>query len=182
MSDIILKGETRILRPVEFELLVDSIPKISNQIKFKALMFTGMRFAEMKWLHKHPDNFHKYYITVPSGKPRAKQKERYVKLNGRGTEVVSAFLQGENLPSITNWPYDLKRWAELGGIESTGLGALTTRKTWESYLVSTYPNSFVNIFLSQGHSEMTSLQYYLGLPFTNEEKEQIKKYTEGWLG
>lgn len=181
MSDIILKGGTRILRPAELEILIDSIHKTKNKTKFKALLYSGMRYVETRYLHSHPENFHKYYITVHSGKPKALQKERYVKLNNVGSEIVSAFLQGEQLPELPNWPTNLRRWAKRGGLNTAGLGALTTRKTWESYLVSSYPNAFAHIFLSQGHTETTSLQYYLGIPFTPEEKDKIKRYTEGWL-
>lgn len=116
---------------------------------------------------------------MPSAKPKAKAKERWVVLTPDARTAVEYFLSGDDLPHITNWDADLKRWATLSGIGPKGMSAKCTRKTWESWLVSSDKNS-MKICVSQGHTQMTALQYYVTLPFSDEDRESIKRYTKEW--
>lgn len=76
---------------------------------------------------------------------------------------------------------DLKGWAAKGGLNKEGITARTLRKTYESWLIFSYPEHSTLIFLSQGHSQLTSLTHYINLPFLKEDKKDMKRWVEGWL-
>jgi len=178
----ILKNGVRLLRPSEYRMLHEAIPKIENRDKLDALLFTGCRYSELRWLKSHESFVRSNTILMPSRKAKARHKERYIRLNAQGQRAVAFFLRSSrNLPTAVTWLENLKRWAEKAGIGSEGISCKTTRKTWEAWLATMYPNNFTQIFLSQGHTEKVSLEYYLMLPYTTEDKEQMRIYTDGWL-
>ena len=178
----IFKTGVRILRPCDVKAIINAIPKLDFKNKFEALLFSGMRYNEMQWLYKHKDRFTGNTILMPSFKPKAKHKERYVRLNGHGKRAIEYFLASEkNLPSRDGWNANLTRWCELAGIDPKGVSSKTTRKTWESWLITMYTTSSPLIFLSQGHTDLVSMEYYLMLPFNDKDKQDMKYYTEGWL-
>jgi len=179
MSEITDQSGTRILRPFEYEKLITSIPKLENKTKFKMLLFSGMRYAEGVHLYKHPQLFTGDGIKMPSSKTKATQKERWIILTPEARTTVEYYLHGDGLPHIVNWDSDLKRWADLAGIGSKGMSSKTTRKTWESWLVCSDKNS-LKVCVSQGHTQITALQYYITLPFTDEDKVSIARYTKDW--
>ena len=53
----ILKNGIRILRPSEIKILTETIPKIDLKDKFEALLYTGCRYTELRWLYKHQNAF-----------------------------------------------------------------------------------------------------------------------------
>lgn len=183
MDDIkILKNGVRILRPCEVKAIISVIPKIDLKDKFEALLYTGCRYTELQWLYSHKDAFQGSTILMPSMKPKARHKERYIRLNSNGNRAVSYFLRSKkNLPAHNGWDENLTRWAEKANIDKTGLCCKSTRKTWESWLTTMYPNNFQQIFLSQGHTERISMEYYLMLPFNDQDKQDMKFYTDGWI-
>jgi len=77
-----------------------------------------------------------------------------------------------------------------GGLEHVGgarspldpvaLGPKSMRKTWESWFVASYSEKVLEVFLSQGHSQMTALSHYLGLPFTQADKVAMLEHVSGW--
>ena len=178
----ILKNGVRILRPQEFKQLIEAIPKLDHKDKLEALLYTGCRYTELQWLYKNKRNFDGTTILMPSTKPEARHKQRYIRLNNNGKRAVTYFLRSKtNLPAHPGWDENLIRWCKKAGIDPTGICCKTTRKTWEAYLATSYPNNFQHIFLSMGHTDRVSLEYYMMLPFNAEEIEQIKFYTEGWI-
>ena len=58
-------------------------------------------------------------------------------------------------------------------------GSKTLRKSWECWLVASYPERVLEVFLSQGHTQMTALSHYLGLPFTQGDKGAMLEYVGG---
>jgi len=54
------------------------------------------------------------------------------------------------------------------------------RKTWESWLVSSYPERFAEIVVSQGHTTFVAVNHYLGLPFDRHDKEEMVEWVGGW--
>lgn len=54
---------------------------------------------------------------------------------------------------------DLRRWTLRAKLDPIGLSPKTTKKTWESWLVTSYPHIAYDVFLSQGHTEMTSVRH-----------------------
>ena len=182
----ILKGGVRILRPQEYENLRMAIPKMEHQIILDSLLFTGMRYVELERFSAHakwydPQGGYIYLPPEASKKRKRKMRERYVYLSSRGKAIIPLFLKLKGgLPSRTAWNEDMRRWGEYAGIGTEGLCAKTTRKTWESWLMVSYPDKALLIAMSQGHTQITALNHYLNLPFSKEERERIKSYTDGW--
>lgn len=180
----ILKNGIRIFRPCEITALIKAIPKIDYKTMFEAMLYTGCRFEELRWLMKHPDRFDidAKSIKMLSKKAKVRHKERYIRLNNNGERAVEYLLRAKkNIPSRDGWNADLRRWCRNAGIDAEGVCSKSTRKTWESWLATTYPEKYPAIFLSQGHSDKVSIEYYLMLPFSEKDKQEMKQYTDGWI-
>ncbi len=74
----------------------------------------------------------------------------------------------------------METWAERAGLDPIGLGPKTGRKTWESWLVSAHPDRVLEVFLSQGHTQMTALGHDVNLPFTDSDKARMLEWVAGW--
>ena len=181
----ILKNHVRILRVNEYEILREKAKTLQNRTRLDTLLLTGLRYVEAQRLHDHPDWFDGNFLNLPDyavKKAKRKQKERSVRLNPRGLSVLPYFFKGKNLPSWKSWTEDLKRWALRANIDPTGLSPKTTRKTWESWLVCTYSEKHpYDVFLSQGHTEATSMRHYMNLPFTPEDRLAMQRWVTGWI-
>jgi integrase len=181
----IIKTRVRILRPDEWEVLRESAGSLSesNQVNLDALLLTGLRYVEAQRLQSHEDWFDgKKFIFLPEEailKHLRNQKERWIRLNPLGVEAIKRFFENRKLPATQNWGVDLRRWASRAGLEPKALGPKTTRKTWESWLMATYPERSDQIVLSQGHNKATSLHHYLNMPFEDADFQRMKKWTEG---
>lgn len=179
------RQNTRILRPWECQALISAIPKNEYQTMFKALLYSGMRYIEVQRFQDHPEWFDGVFIHLPIlavKKKKRKQRERTVHLSAAGKEVMHAFTNIESpLPGYTSWIEDLKRWAELANISPTELGPKTTRKTYESWLVTYFPNWTLQIAMSQGHTTDTAMRHYLNLGFIEADKLEMKDFVEGWI-
>lgn len=173
----------RILRPAEFELLLDGASTMKNQLRLKVALITGMRYKELRMLHKHPEwyNQKENYILITETKPSRKQKRRYVRLPDIAKEILFTFFSLRlKFPSHQTWEENLRRWAVNAGISPAYLNSRTTRKTWESWLTFTFRNLRDMIVLSQGHTAQTSLDHYLNIPFTEEDLIKMRYWVQGW--
>jgi len=183
-DDNIYVSNVRVLRPKEARLLISSIPKDTYVTMFEALLYTGMRYSEVKWLWNNPTAFtgaHIHLTKTAIKKKKIKVKERYVHLNPIGRRIVKAFLQiDKELPTYKTWTENLQRWAFRAGISPKRLGPKTTRKTWECWLVHYYPTLTPQIFLSQGHDTLTALKHYVNLPFNKDDKTSMGEFVGGW--
>ena len=180
----ILKNGIRILKPSEFKKLIDAIPKVEHKDKLEALLFTGCRYTELQWLYENPSAFSDGIIRMPSMKTASRHKERYIRLNNNGKRAVQYFLRSNrNLPDHPGWDANLKRWCKYAELDPEGICCKTTRRTWESWLVAQYKNNLPLIFLSQGHTDRISMEFYLMLPFAQDDKEmeEMRLYTDGWV-
>ena len=182
----ILKGGVRILRPGEYESLREGAKTLENQTRLDVLLLTGLRYVEAQRLQKNPDWLDTKFVHLPEyaqKKAKRKQKERWIKLSSKGVTVLPYFFKATSppLPTYGAWTEDLERWAARSGLDPEGMSPKTTRKTWESWMVFSYPERVLEVFLSQGHSEMTSLTHYLNLPFTEVDKLQMKDWVTGWV-
>lgn len=178
----IFKTGVKLFRPTEINAIIKAIPKVEYKDKFEAMLYTGCRYEELRWLYMHPDSFTGETILMPSSKPQAKHKERYIRLNVNGRRAVQFFLRGKkNLPDRDGWNANLRRWCMLAGIERKGISSKSTRKTWESWLVTMYPDNYPFILLSMGHTDRVSLEYYLMLPYSDADKKDMKFFTDGWI-
>ena len=183
MKSPIMKGGVRILRPKEFRSIVEPL-KSDYQIMFKTLLLTGMRYVEAKRFQQNPEWYDGDFVNLPPGsmlKSKAKMKDRSIRLNSLGKTLIPLFLNlNRKLPSRVSWREDLRRWASNVGLKPDGLSAKTTRKTWESWLMCYYPERRLEIVLSQGHTDATSVKHYLNMPFTSEDKIAMGEYVSGW--
>ena len=172
---------TRIFRPWEIRKLIHNIPKNINRERFEVLLFTGCRYTELQDVHGKLERLSENTLKIRNTKAKAKTKFRYVQLNNQGRRAVEYYLRSDKpLPHYTTWDVNLIRWCKNANLNPEGVSIKSTRKTWESWLVSIYPEQIERIFLSQGHSRFVALKHYLTLPFTKEDKEDMKYYVEGW--
>jgi integrase len=190
MTDIIKEG-AQILSPKEYEAIREQLNP-GHRLIFDGMLFTGMRIEEFWRFVKNPMWFHpdRQYVELPRGsilKVAAKQKERTVILSNIGTrairDLVSAIARGEvKVISKVGWNQDLKRAAAKAGVNPRGIMAKMARKTWVSWLMVIYPSDGLRISASSGHTIGIMQRHYLSLPFSTEEREQIKMYVVGWGG
>lgn len=184
----ILKGKivkTRILRPSEYLQLRSAAKKIVNQTNLDGCLLLGARYLECVRIQNNSEWFDGNFIHLPWTKELSKSKhnpERWVRLSSMGKIIMPYFMENKKrLPTVQGWDYHLKSWADKAGLGAEGITARTLRKSYESWLVFFYPQASNLIFLSQGHSTLTSLQHYINVPFTEEDRAGMKKWVEGWV-
>lgn len=186
------KGETRILTPKEYNRLRDGLLKPHHKIMFDGLLYTGMRLEEFWRFIDHIDWFSqdRMCIHLPKGsslKVKAKMQERDVNLSSLGTRVVrdliDAIKRGD-VRKVSNraWNDLLKRAAMRAKFNPKGFTPKTTRKTWTSWLMSTYPEDGLRIAANAGHDTATMQKHYMNTPFSPEERTAIKMHVQGWNG
>jgi len=152
----------------------------------QALLFTGMRYIEMKRFQSYPSWFDGDFIHLPRDvamkKKQRRQMERWVRLNNQGKMIIQYFLSIDKaLPSYQSWSENLRCWCRRANLDSEFVNSKSTRKTWESWLLFFYPTRILDVTSSQGHTQTTSLQHYCNMPFTERDKLEIKNYVEGWV-
>ena len=181
----VIQMKTRILRPSEYDILRSNAnPKY--RVLFDTALMTGMRVVELRIFLQNPIWFDGTFIHLPRvaiKKKKATINQRWVHLSSRGRAVVEnlhQILDGTKIPSESSISRYMKRCALRGGIDEEGLNMKMFRKTWESWLIASYPDRKEEVFLSQGHTSLTALQHYVNLPFTEEDKLKMREWTEGW--
>src|SRR5207244_9220126 len=116
MPKPIIKGDVRVLRPMEYEQLWKGARSQENQTRLDALRLTGLRYVEAQRLQENPDWLDKRFIHLPEGaqrKVRRQQRERWVRLSTRGAAILPYFFKTKPLPTWSGWTDNLKRWAEI---------------------------------------------------------------------
>jgi len=97
-----------------------------------------------------------------------------------GKTILPFFFKTKPLPDWKVWTDNLQRWAVRAGLDPRSLGVKSTRKSWESWLLAQHPERTMEIVLSMGHDEVTSIRHYAGLPFAKADKEAMVEWTSGW--
>ncbi|AIY90046.1 hypothetical protein [Geoglobus acetivorans] len=176
------KRPFRILRPIEYELLKQGARKKENQLNLDVLLLTGLRYEEARRLQQNPEWFDGNFIRIPEMKVtrQRRQRQRWVRLSLIGKTILPFFFDSRPLPDPHVWKENLVRWAERANLDPSGLGAKTTRKTWESWLVFCYPHRQIEIIQSQGHGLLTAIEHYINMPFTEDDRRMMEKYLHGW--
>ena len=181
----IIRMGTRILRPNEWKALLEGCPKSDYKTILQALLYTGMRYVEMKRFQECPSWFDGDFVHLPKEASRKKartQRERWVRLNNQGKMIMQYFTHLKRpLPTYQSWNENLKCWCNRAGLSPEGVSVKTTRKTWESWLMFYFPQHIATITLSQGHTQIISLEHYVNMPFTESDRIGIKNYVEGWI-
>jgi hypothetical protein len=186
MANIITVNGCRVLTPHEYRIIRENL-NVNHKTVFDALLFTGMRNTEFEQFVKNPDWFQrdrKLIRLTPTAikKVKIKFKDRSVFLSTLGLAAIERLLDYKPLvPHRASWNTSLKRAAKKANIDPTGIEPKMTRKTWESWLVASYPEATLHVLSSQGHDTTTALGHYVSIGFTSVEISEIKHYTEGWL-
>jgi len=170
----------RILRPVEFEQLLTGIKKEDFKLNIKIALLTGMRYTELKKFQQNPGGWDGNFIHIRERKKKRVHRERWVRVNHLAANLIPLFFRSRKLPAQQVWDENLKRWAERARLDPAGMCSKTTRKTWESWLVTCFPHKMPHIVMSQGHTETTALQHYIRLPFTKKDEGEMLKWVQGW--
>jgi len=105
---------TRILRPGEYKAIENEILKMHHRVMLQALLYTGMRYIELKRLQQNPKWFDGEFIKIEVGKGVKKHQirmnERYVRLNPLGKMAVMNFLGlKDELPTNQTWRENMIR-------------------------------------------------------------------------
>ncbi len=183
----ILKGKnikTRILRPSEYEVLREGAMKLENQTLLDACLLLGARYKECGRIQQNSKWFDGNFIHLPAEaqqKVKRKQTERWIRLSSRGTAILPFFFETRKMPAVQAWNENLLRWARRKDLDPVGITARCLRKTYESWLIFSFPAATNLVYLSQGHTTLTSLQHYVNLPFLDEDKKLMKPWVEGWI-
>jgi integrase len=196
MSEIIIKQNTRILTPSEYEKLRSAMTTEYYPILCDALLLSGMRPIEFKRFKPDWYKASRRIISLPEGacmKDKCEFKERTISLSLAGCDAFDKLIaakvkfNGNEVPVMNMHPGKvsfndtLKRYAIAAGIGSEGIKPKMFRKTFVSWLVACYPEKSLYIQASMGHSEDTIVGNYLGLGFTRGEIETMKeKYLGEW--
>ncbi len=179
MDEILVKN-VRVLTPMEYDTILQGIDDVQSRRRFLLLFWTGMRYKELQRFHSNPEWYLKKrnVIHLP-GEAQKKKKRTQVErvihpLPELLREIIQQFHDDPKPPTRQTWNENIKRWSRVNGISDKGMSAKTTRKSIESWMVvAGVPLN--QVYLRQGHNELTSLIHYQGLHFTPSEKEEIKR-------
>jgi len=199
------KSNVRIFRPNEIIQIQNSIPRSIDLERFNVLLSTGCRYTEFLDLfgmgHRFDQNDRS--VKVRNTKAKVIDKFRYVRLSDYGISSFKKFLKHDTKPpTYQTWDENMKRWANDSTIErdiktpeqlridrdknprcgeyNDVISLKSLRKTWESWLVTMYPQYQTQILLSIGHTKSTALEHYLQLPFNNDDKKLMIPFVRGW--
>lgn len=181
----LLKNGIRILYPSEYHKLLEVIPKHHHRLLIELLLHTGSRYQEIIRLSENKEWFKDdRYIFLPKGsilKEKCRQKERCVLLSIKGRQVVKEYLKMNYKPPVRqSLNFDLYRWMVNVNLDPKGICIKSFRKTLVSWLVATKEDKYLSVLSSIGHNTVTSLTFYLSLPFSQEDKQQISAELYGW--
>lgn len=203
-------GDTRVLTPGMIDLLLSAMDRPSDRTIFKALLFSGVRYAELTQVYENPDRFNpeRKCMVIDNKKSKAAERAgetRVVYLSTVGVSAIQEFIDLKKKPAnYTQWLRKLKRWCHYSGLKPLdGLEDLTTkeqmvqetvpnvwaisvkstRKTLECMLFCSFPDRADIIADNMGHTVEVSKKHYRKWfgAFTAEERAKILEYTAGWL-
>ena len=168
-----------ILRPREYREIVKQCDR-RHQIIFSCLLLTGMRYQELVRFRQHREWYDdKQFIHLPAGLGERKVKrtdpERWIRLSYMGRQAIESLFDVQ-LPSIQSLNQYVKYTFSIPHFSMK-----TFRKTYESWLVFYFDGKERQIAQSQGHDTWTQFEHYLNLPFTEEDKLEMKEFVEGWI-
>ena len=195
MTDIILKQDTRILFPSDYESMREHMPRY-YQLICDVNLLTGFRPVELSRFNPAWYRASRRVIQLPDDackKERCKYKERAIRLSLPGCDAMDKFVSEkvkhkkkevfayEMIPQRTAFGDALKRYANLAGIGDEGIVPKMFRKTLVSWLIACYPEKQIYIQSSMGHDGETIVNNYLGLGFTKEQMDTMRnKYLNDW--
>ena len=196
MTDSIIKQNTRILTPSEYETLRSKMEAKHYPLICDALLLSGMRPVEFSRFKPEWYKASRRVINLPKDsclKQKCKFVGRTISLSLTGCDafdkLVSTKIPYKNkevyawemMPEKVSFGDTLKRYANAAGIGTEGISPKMFRKTLVSWLVACYPEKILYIPASMGHDYDTIIQNYLGLGFTRDEIDTMRnKYLAEW--
>lgn len=180
------KNKIAILVPHEYDE-IRSVMRKKHRVLADFLLYTGMRYTEARRVTEDLYDRTKKYIYLPHGLDRKVKRsapDRYVHLSTLGKSAVDRYFEEPyTFPTYVDFDQVLRTAKKRSGIVKEGLtlSIKSFRKTWECWLAVTYPERIVFIVMSQGHTEMVAIKHYLNIPFSPEEKREIKEHVSGWM-
>jgi hypothetical protein len=204
MTEAIIKQNTRILTPSEYENLRAAMDAPHYPLICDAMLLSGMRPIEFKRFQPEWYKASRHTIKLPNSaclKQKCEFKERTINLSMPGCDAFDRLVstqvkyKGKMVsvldirPEKVSFGDTLKRYAIAAKLpEATitkqdgttytapdaGISPKMFRKTLVSWLVAIYPEKALYIQASMGHSQDTIVQNYLGLGFTREEMEAMR--------
>ena len=181
----VVRMKSRILRPSEYiKLRAEARP--FYRALFDVALLTGMRIVELKLFLENPNWFDGTFIHLPRvaiRKQKATVTQRWIHLSIKGRTVIENLhrsINHEDIPTEQGLIKYLKACAGRAGIGPEGINMNMFRKTYESWLISSYPERKEEVFLSQGHNSFTALRHYINLQFTENDRIEMKEYVDGW--
>jgi integrase len=177
--------EIRILTPAEYQKLRAVIPMDRHKTLLDILLITGMRYIEVQrlWNNRLWYIEKENIIHLPEeGQKKAKRRqlERAIHpLPSMFSYLMKEFFASRKPPAESVWNRDLRKWAEMAGINPYGISAKTTRKTIESWMIKAGVLEST-VCLRQGHTTLVSMQHYQGLAFSDADTRDIIKQLSEW--
>jgi len=178
----------RVLTPTEYGLIWQGAEEYTNQLKLDLCLLTAGRYSELRALQYNKQWFepaHNAIHVKEYKKERLKRgvRDRYIHLSRKGVDIVRAFLNTPNihLSNYSAMEKNLRRWAERVDVSTEGLSIKCMRKTYESWLITYYPEKTLSILQSTGHTQAVSMEHYANLPFTQGDRQLMAVYVEGWV-
>lgn len=186
----IVKDDTRILTPKEYERLKEKLPPGYIAI-CDVLLHTGMRMPEFIAFSKHYEWYdpRRRCIELPTTVIRKKKtlyKTRQVNLTLEGCKAVEYFQKSikNNLkiPSRQAMVGTLSRAAVEAKLPEgdRGICPKMFRKMLVSYLMKCFPERMFEIAANMGHSLEVMRVNYTNLSFAPEDLNDIRKFVKGW--
>jgi integrase len=196
MTDLIIKQDTAILTPSQFEALRSKMLLPYYPIICDAMLLSGMRPIEFARFTPDWYKASRRRIEMPPGaclKDRCEFKERSISLSLAGCDAFDKLISAkvkfkkqevsvlEMRPGKVSFNDTLCRYAIAAGLGETGIKPKMFRKTLVSWLVACYPEKSLYIQASMGHTEDVIVKNYLGLGFSKDDIESMRaKYLSGW--
>ncbi len=187
MKTPILKGsgkkiKTRVFRPDEISEMRKHM-NYEEKINFDMCLLLGGRYLEDVRIQNNSAWYDgEKFVHITEHKAKRIAPNRAIRLSSRGINTIEHFFNNDKkLPSVQHFDKKLKEWSVLAGLGIEGVSARSLRKTWESWLVASFPSHISTIYGSQGHSELTSLQAYQNTGFTDEDISKMREWVEGYV-
>ena len=188
----------RVMTPTEYRWVERYLPSEYHKLLFKTALVTGMRHVELeKFLEAdlswyQPD---RRCIVVPEEavlKVKVGVRRRVIPLSDFGMSVITKLQEVREknaarkielfMPHRSSWGKTLFLAATKSGIpQPETILPKCTRKTWESWLLCTYPQYSMQIVIAMGHTSNVAIRHYIGLGWSLLEREDMRPYTFGFV-
>lgn len=189
-----------ILSPSEYQHLLSGIPKLKGRFQVETMLNTGMRYIELRRFGENRRYFDpkNRMISLPGASTKT-GKSRDVHLTPQFSSRLELFLASSSLDFPTRQVMDanLKRWASVELTTKEYFSHIpedrhytqimqpptvkTFRKTWETWLLATYQDRSLDIWMSQGHTGTVSMNHYYGsVGRLKSEMDAVRECVKGW--